>query len=119
MSGDNYSYAEEKASIGGTKHARVFDEDIARGYVLWWRREKYLTKEQARDLWELDCYDDTSGGTFYAAAHTELRDPELVSCCEVTGYGVFTAQAVLNRLVADLEAKDFRESSRQWFGRAA
>jgi hypothetical protein len=119
ISGDNYDYAEGKARIGGTKDAEVFDADIARGCVLWWRREKYITKEQARELWDLNCYDDSSGRAFYDAAYAAHCDPELLSSCEVTSRAVFTAQAVLNRLVEELEARDFRAAAGAWFRRAA
>ncbi|HWA29028.1 MAG TPA: hypothetical protein VG734_25480 [Lacunisphaera sp.] len=116
MSGYNYSYAEQKARIGNTHGAREFDRDIASGCVLEWRRGKDISKEDARYLWTMV---GESESEFMSAAYEALSDSEPLESVEVTGRCVFTAQAVLTRLVEELEARDFRASAGAWFRRAA
>lgn len=99
MATDNYGYAEEKASIGGSK-ARCWDDEVARAAVLSWRRERRITHVLAERL--MDAISDSGPHGF----QIELYRNELYELgsdvYEVTEGRVFGAQAVLRRLKAQL-----------------
>lgn len=94
----NYGYAEEKAAIGGTLDARVFDPAVARADILEYRRHKTLDNYAARELW--DRSDDDSAQEFAGRVYDLTEDYELpgsIGWC--TGSRVLMAQAALRRLL--------------------
>jgi hypothetical protein len=110
-----YTYAEEKASIGGSI-ARCFDEYVALRRVLEYRRNGTLDREQARQLKEL-LDDGTSQQEFSTRMYELTRDPELCSLGTVTDQRVFMALAVIKRLLKLLPDHDnarMRERSSFW-----
>jgi hypothetical protein len=114
-----YDYAEEKASIGSSnKIGTEFDARVAMSYVLEWRRSRMVAKEEARSL-----YDGLRWGwsqhEFVEAVREAFGDCDHYSAGEVTASSVFTAQAILRRLLECLEQADFQRSSREWFQRGA
>ena len=110
-----YTYAEQKASIGGSI-ARCFDEEVALRRVLEYRRNKTLDHEQARTLTEL-LKDGTDQHEFSDRMYELTRDPELCSLGTVTDQRVFMALAVLKRLLKLLPEHDnarMRTQARFW-----
>lgn len=112
MAHASYGYATEKASIGDSV-ARTWDEDCARGEILYQRRHRGITREQARRLW--DATFATDGSSFAHDVYDATGDSELCRMGVVTDERVFMAQAVLARLVFELEARDFRAKARSRF----
>jgi hypothetical protein len=99
MGNHNYTYAEEKASIGGTKDARVYEPSVALADVLYYRRHKILDADQAFELWENA--DEDGPQDFARRVYDLTGDCELpgsIGWC--TGSRVLMAQAALRRLLA-------------------
>lgn len=115
MSTTSYDCATEKAKIGGGLE-KEFDADIARSTVLFWRRNDYINRDQARALWHAA---DNSESYFATSVYEETGDCELCSGGMVTSRCVFSACAILARLCVCLEERDFRVLSLEWFRRAA
>lgn len=117
MATRSYSYAKEKAHIGNTAPDE-WDVACARGAILWNRRVDQISKEHARELWDL-LSDDLSHGEFSARVYELTGECELCGMGMVTAKSVFMATAVLRRLVHFFEAEGFRASAAEWFRRAA
>lgn len=105
MSGDNYDYAEEKASIGSTcsEMARSVDSDVAESDIVYWRRQKYIDQETARQALDL-----VKGGDTHLAQtliYEKTGDFEL-SIATCTNCRVFMAQALITKLCELLDAED-------------
>lgn len=114
----NYSYAEEKADHGRSGRSRDWDNEVCREEICLWRREKTMEKDIARALFDA-AYDGQNQHEWLAEYWQHGLDSEGASAGEVTPYPIFAAQAVLRRLLAELEARDMRQSAREWFQRAA
>ncbi len=110
-----YDYATAKAARGTGNSAREFDVEVARHCVLYHRRNGTLTRDEAQQLWDFLKSDDANAVTFQAEVYEVTADSELCSMGEVSSSRVLVAQAVLRRLVAELEARDFRTKARGWF----
>jgi hypothetical protein len=118
MATTSYTYARQKATMGDTAPDE-FDEDCARGDIIWYRKEDQLTKEQARALWDLLARGDVSQPELGAAIYEETHDGELCGMGVVVSRRVYLATAILRRLEHLLKCQDLRVASRGWFRRAA
>jgi hypothetical protein len=95
LAGDNYGYAEEKASIGSScsEMARRHDPECAKADVLRWRRDKSLDADVAREAIEAIDNDD-----FYAAQHAIYRSTYERALHQCTAPRVLMAQALITKL---------------------
>ncbi len=118
MATRSYGYAREKARHGGTARDE-WDEECARGDILWHRRLGQLEKEAARELWDLLKRGDVGNHELAAATYEATKDAELCDLGVVTNKSVYMATAVLRRLAYLFDCEGFRASSHEWFGRAA
>jgi hypothetical protein len=118
MATRSYGYASEKAHHGDTAPDE-WDEACARGAIVDHRKHDYLTKAQARTLWNLLARGDVRPDEFNAAIYEETDDCELCGMGNVTSRRIFMATAILRRLVWLLEARDMQNAARDWFRRAA
>jgi hypothetical protein len=105
LRGTNYDYAEEKASIGSTcsEMARGHDVDVARADVLYWRRQKELDRETAREAWDLlgdDEFHDAQRLLYQRTGDCELT----IGTC--TRSRVIMAQACITKLCELLDARE-------------
>lgn len=113
----NYSYAESKADYGRAE-PRAWDYQVCRQEILEWRRGRVIDADAARELFDA-AHDGASQHEWLATMWRTSLDSEYSSAGEITPWPIFAAQAVLRRLIALLEAEDFRKSSHEWFRRAA
>lgn len=107
----NADYGAEKANIGDSR-GQEWSHLVAARWVLEWRREKNITNEQAREVWRaLDEHNQTE---FLQACHDQDID-DVYDIGMVPAGSVYAAQAVLRRLVAELDARDMRAKARARF----
>jgi len=105
LRGDNYGYAEEKASIGSgcSAMARDVDEELAIASVLWWRRQKSLNAETAREA--ISLIRDGDATSAQRAIWDGTGDFEL-TIGECTSPRVILAQACITKLCDLLDAEE-------------
>lgn len=118
MATRSYGYAREKARHGRTA-PDVWDIDCARGDIIWHRRADQLSREHARELWDLLSRGDVGQGEFARDIYELTHDSELCDMGEVISPAVYMATAVLRRLEQLLDRQDFQLAARDWFRRAA
>jgi hypothetical protein len=112
-------YAAEKAHHGSSgKIAEEWDAEVALGYVEGWLADERITEDEAETL-RHSVIDGSQQEFLEAVCGCKRLDCEDYEAGTVTAPQVFNAQAVLRRLVAELEARDFRNDARAWFTRAA
>lgn len=114
----NYSYAEEKSDHGISGRSRDWDHQVCREEICLRRREGGIEKDVARALFDA-AYDGQNQNEWLAEYWQHAQESEGASAGEVTPYPVFAAQAALRRLIGELESRDMRAASRDWFRRAA
>jgi hypothetical protein len=98
IAGSDWSYAEEKASIGGSL-ARVDDEEVALSDLLDWRRHRYIDCRQARKIWKAIEADGVEHARWVAweecSGGLEAEDVGALGRC--TAPRVIAAQAAITR----------------------
>jgi hypothetical protein len=121
---NNPLYGAEKARMGDTAPDE-WHADVAAGALLWHLRHKSFTvetgeqREELRSIWDDLRSEDISQDEFAKRIYDLTDDCELTTMGTVPARAVTVAQCVLMRLVAELEARDMRKASSEWFQRAA
>jgi hypothetical protein len=121
---NNPGYGAEKAHHGDTAPDEWHPE-VAAADLLFHLRHKSFTcadpeeREELRSVWQGLRRGDLDQSEFAERIHDLTGDSELCAMGTVPARAVTVAQCVLMRLVAELEARDFREAASKWLRREA